>query len=97
MSLPLNPEAIWSERFAEIGDVIEADCDLLIDRWALRAKEEQEGAVHAHFAEMRNGLPALLRAIGRALAQSGDEPALRHCLIAMEHGEQRWLRRPQFR
>jgi signal transduction histidine kinase/CheY-like chemotaxis protein len=90
MSLPLNPEAIWSERFAEIGNVIESDCELIIDRWALRAQEEQAGAVHAHFAEMRNKLPALLRAIGLALAQSGEELALRRCLIAMEHGEQRW-------
>jgi signal transduction histidine kinase len=90
MNLPLNPEAIWSERFAEIGILIESDCELLVDRWALRAREEQPGAVHAHFAEMRNRLPALLRAIGRALAQSGEELALRHCLIAMEHGEQRW-------
>ncbi len=90
MSTSLNPEAIWSERFAEIGNVIESDCELLISRWTDRAKEEQPGAVHAHFQEMRDSLPALLRAIGRALAQCGDDVSARHCLIAMKHGEQRW-------
>ncbi|MEX2142651.1 MAG: hybrid sensor histidine kinase/response regulator [Pirellulales bacterium] len=90
MSMSLNPEAIWSERFAEIGNVIESDCELLVDRWAERAKEEQPNAEAAHFLEMRDMLPALLRAIGRALAQSGEEAAVRHCLIALEHGEQRW-------
>jgi hypothetical protein len=43
----------------------------LIDRWSERAKEEQPNAVHSHFEEMRNMLPELLRAIGRALSQSG--------------------------
>ena len=90
MSMSLDPEAIWSERFAEIGSVIESDCELLVARWAQRAKEEQPNAVSAHFLEMRDMLPALLRAIGQALAQSGDEVSVRHCLIALEHGEQRW-------
>jgi signal transduction histidine kinase/ActR/RegA family two-component response regulator len=90
MTLPINPEAIWSERFADIGSVIEADSDLLIERFVQRACAEQSGAAGAHFDEMRNMLPALLRAVGRALAQSGDEVAVRHCLIAMQHGEQRW-------
>jgi signal transduction histidine kinase/CheY-like chemotaxis protein len=88
--MPLDPEAIWSERFVEIGTVIESDYEQMIDRWVLRAKEEQPNAVHAHFEEMRNMLPALLRAIGRALAQSGEQVTVRHCLIAMEHGEHRW-------
>jgi two-component system CheB/CheR fusion protein len=90
MNLPLNPDAIWSERFAEIGNLIESDSDLLIERWIQRAREEQPGAVHAHLEEMRNMLPVLLRAIGSALAHSGDEVVVRHCLIALEHGEQRW-------
>jgi signal transduction histidine kinase/ActR/RegA family two-component response regulator len=90
MSMSLDPEAIWAERFAEIGNVIESDCELLIGRWAERARAEQPGAVSAHFIEMRNMLPALLRAIGRGLAQSGEQAAVRHCLVAMEHGEQRW-------
>jgi signal transduction histidine kinase/ActR/RegA family two-component response regulator len=90
MAMPLNPEAIWSERFVEIGTIIETDYEFLIDRWSERAKEEQPNAVHSHFEEMRNMLPELLRAIGRALAQSGRNLAIHHCLIALEHGEHRW-------
>lgn len=88
--MSVEPEALWSERFAVIGSILESDYNTIIDRWAERALEEQPNAPHVHFKEMRNALPAMLQAMGRALAECGTAPAMRHCLIALEHGETRW-------
>jgi signal transduction histidine kinase len=55
-----------------------------------RAREEEPTAAQAHFDALKDELPEMLRAIGRALAQSGEEVVLRHCLIALKHGEERW-------
>jgi PAS domain S-box-containing protein len=86
----LDPEIIHAQRFEEIGRIIERDADVLIDRWARRAIQEQPQAEPTHRGEMRDDLPAFLRAIGQWLASTDAYEPGPHQLIAVKHGEQRW-------
>jgi len=86
----LDPDLIHAERFEEIGRIIERDAEVLIDRWARRAIQEQPQAEPTHRGEMRDDLPAFLRAIGQWLASTEAYEPGPHQLIAVKHGEQRW-------
>ena len=88
--MSLDPELIHAERFEEIGRIIERDAEVLIDRWARRAIQEQPQAEPTHRGEMRDDLPAFLRAIGQWLASTDAYEPGPHQLIAVKHGERRW-------
>ena len=88
--MSIAPHVIWSERFEQIGTLIERNAEILAERWALRALEEQRDAVPAHHKDMRNRLPDLLRVMGRSLARSENSIPAAHTMLALEHGEQRW-------
>src|SRR4029077_17313310 len=55
-----------------------------------RALQEQPNAEAAHRSEMRNELPAFLRAMSKSLTEIDSAEVSRHRLLAVEHGEQRW-------
>jgi signal transduction histidine kinase len=88
--MSVAPHALWSERFEEIGSLIEHSADLLTERWQQRVVEERRDGLPAHHRGMRDRLPDLLRAMGRALAVSNNSVPAAHTLLAVEHGEQRW-------
>ena len=88
--LSLDPQLLRSEAFVEIGQVVEQDAGLLVERWCRRAIEEQPHAARAHHQELRDGLVLLLRELGRALAESNPDDTCKHHFKALEHGEQRW-------
>jgi len=88
--MSIAPHALWSERFEQIGQLIEARTEVLAERWAKRACEEQQDALPAHHADLRNRLPDLLRAMGRSLATAHNSVPAVHTMLALEHGEQRW-------
>ena len=81
---------IRADRFAEIGLIIQRDAGLIIERWLRRAAEAKPPATAAHRQVLMDQLPSFLAELGRALAESGDPENSRHCVPAVEHGEQRW-------
>jgi signal transduction histidine kinase/CheY-like chemotaxis protein len=73
----------------EIGEVVERDAGIIIDRWAERARTEQANALRVHHDVLRNHLQGFLIKLGHSLSTVGDqseEPRR----IAWEHGDQRW-------
>jgi signal transduction histidine kinase len=83
-------EQIRSQPHTEIGAIIFRDAPELLEVWCERAKAEQPTAARRHHEVLRNQLGDALKAIGRALRQSGS-PAPREVQdTAIEHGEQRW-------
>ena len=85
-----DSDVVRAEPHVEIGKLLERDADTLIELWCLRAAEEQPAAKRAHHDVVRNDLPALLRAMAKALRQTGLGGSRAHETVAEEHGEQRW-------
>ena len=85
-----DSDVVRAEPHVEIGKLLERDADTLIELWCLRAAEEQPAAKRAHHDVIRNQLPALLRAMAKALRQTGLSGSRAHETVAEEHGEQRW-------
>ena len=88
--MSIAPQVIWSERFVQIGRLIEQNTDELVELWSRHALVEQQDAAPAHHKDMRDRLPDLLRAMGRSLASSSNSVPAAHTMLALEHGEQRW-------
>ena len=88
--MSIAPRTLWSERFEEIGELIEKNAELLTERWQQRVAGEHRESLPAHYKEMRDRLPELLCAMGRALAVSNHSVPAPHAMLALEHGEQRW-------
>jgi signal transduction histidine kinase len=88
--MTIDPQVLRSEAHGEVGRVIEADADALIERWARRAVDEQPNAARVHHEALRDHLPDFLRTLGRELAQSTDPDDVPHWQPAEQHGEQRW-------
>lgn len=89
MSL-VDPQAIRSEPYAEIGQLIQANVTILIERWSRRAAEDQPDAKRVHHEVLLNHLVDFLHTMGRSLIESEDSYTCQHCLPASKHGEQRW-------
>ena len=88
--MTIDPQVLRREAFADIGELIQADAGIIIERWCRRAIEEQPDAKRCHHAVVRDGLPALLRDMGRGLAASQTDDDCLHCELAAAHGEHRW-------
>ncbi|HEY1603148.1 MAG TPA: HAMP domain-containing sensor histidine kinase, partial [Pirellulales bacterium] len=88
--MSIDPHVIWSERFEQIGSLIEANAEVLTGRWSEQALQEQRDASAAHYDEMHNRLPEFLREMGRALSQTDSTVPRPHAMLALAHGEQRW-------
>jgi signal transduction histidine kinase len=70
--------------------LIRRDRGMVIDRWARRAVEEQPHAQRVHHDVLLDRFGAFLLALGSSLAEAHDLDTGKHCLPALEHGEQRW-------
>ena len=68
--MSIDPQTLWSERFSTIGELLEKNADLLVERWSARSLQEQLSAERVHHEQLRDSLPKLLREIGIALASS---------------------------
>jgi signal transduction histidine kinase len=89
--LSADPQAIRAQPFVEIGLLIQRDASLLTERWCRRAQQEQPGAKRVHHAVLRDQLIYLLWSLGRGLAERNENDTSQHHLLAVEHGEQRWV------
>lgn len=78
------------EAFVDIGAIIQDAAGIIIERWCRRAIEEQPDAKRCHHAVVRDGLPGLLRDLGRSLAASQNGDDCLHREQAAAHGEHRW-------
>ncbi len=85
-----DAKVLRADRFAEIGNVIQRDCGIIIDRWSRRAVLEQSQAKRVHQDVLLDHLPTFLRELGRGLTESGDPFNSPHYPVAVLHGEQRW-------
>ena len=83
-------EGIRAENFADVGEILQRDAQLLIERWSLQAIAEQPNARRVHHEALQNDLPRFLAEMGRSLAQSDERNSRQHCKPASRHGEQRW-------
>jgi signal transduction histidine kinase/CheY-like chemotaxis protein len=86
----LDPQLLRSEQHVEVGQVIQRDAALLIERWSQRAIQEQPHAARAHQHALLDHLPHFLQTLGQSLADSLTPHATPHHAPAREHGEQRW-------
>jgi PAS domain S-box-containing protein len=86
----IDPQVLRAERYLEIGEVIQRDVTMILERWCHRALEEQPNADRVHQQALRDHLGTLLHALGRTLAESAEYDTAQHRIPAIAHGEQRW-------
>src|SRR5262245_32317247 len=87
--MTVTPELLRSENFAEVGQILQQDATLLIERWSAQAVKEQPNAQRLHQQSLRNDLPRLLAELGRSLAEASERNT-GYSRPAIKHGEQRW-------
>ncbi len=88
--MSLNPQVLRSEQHVEVGQVIQRDAGILIERWARRAVQEQPDAARTHHQALLDHLPRFLQTLGQSLIDSLRPEETPHDAPAREHGEQRW-------
>ena len=86
----VTPELIRSENFTEVGEVLQRDVRVVIEKWSVQAVAQQPHARRLHHDALQNDLPRLLEELGRSLAETEAGQMRSHCRPASEHGEQRW-------
>src|SRR5262245_3142310 len=87
--MTVTPELLRSENFAEVGQILQQDAALLVERWSAQAVKEQPNAQRLHHQSLLNELPRLLTELGRSLAEASERNS-GYCRPAIQHGEQRW-------
>jgi signal transduction histidine kinase/ActR/RegA family two-component response regulator len=90
MSTAIDPGLIRAEPHPEVGQIIQRDAEILIERWSHRAAKEQPNAQRVHHKILVDDFHEFLRALGRSLAESDDAATCQHCLHATIHGTDRW-------
>lgn len=90
MSTVSTPAAIRTRSFPEIAELLERDADTIADEWMRRTRQERPETCRTHHQELRDSIPAFLRAAALSLRTSGEGSQTAHRLLACEHGEQRW-------
>src|SRR6516164_9019135 len=88
--MSVDPQLIRSESHTEIGNLIERNVSIIVDRWSRRAVQEQPHASRTHHAALIDHLREFLSKLGRSLAASQDPDTEEHRVPATAHGEQRW-------
>src|SRR5262249_1444074 len=86
----LDPQVLRSEQHVEVGQLIQRDADVLIERWSQRAVREQPHAARIPHQAPLDHFPLFLQTLGQSLADSLDPDEAPHDAPAREHGEQRW-------
>lgn len=85
-----DPQLIRAESHIEIGEVIQRDTSILIERWGRRAVEEQPNARRVHHEALLDHFSDFLQALGQSLLETDVSETNRHCQPAKIHGEERW-------
>ena len=85
-----DPQTLHAETFAEIGDAIDRDRELIVEAWLAQVAEERPETDPAHRHLMQDHMPSFLRALAAGLRRTDSAERGPHRLSAVEHGEQRW-------
>src|SRR6266566_2869970 len=88
--MTVTPDLLRSENFAEVGQLLQQDAGLLIERWSVEAIKEQPNARRLHHQALLDDLPRFLTELGRSLAEASERNSGNHTKPAVTHGEQRW-------
>jgi signal transduction histidine kinase len=88
--MSVDPQVIRSEPHREIGDLLEQNVGILVDRWSRRAIAEQPHAKRVHHDVLLDHFHDFLKKLGQSLRESDDDQTAQHCIPALSHGEQRW-------
>src|SRR5438445_13364028 len=88
--MTVTPDLLRSENFVEVGQILQQDAGLLIERWSVQAVKEQPNARRLHHQSLLDDLPRFLAELGRCLAESAERNSGQHKKPAVDHGEQRW-------
>jgi signal transduction histidine kinase/ActR/RegA family two-component response regulator len=88
--MSIDPVRIRAERHTEVGKLVQASIDVLLEHWAYRAIEEQPNAQRVHHATLLDHLRDFLLRLGKSLAESAEAYTSQDFLPAKQHGEQRW-------
>src|SRR4051794_15936066 len=86
-----DPRAVRAQAHDEIGQTLQRDAGVIVERWARRALEEQPNAPRVHHDVLRDHLSELLNALGQSLSETDDPDTGTHCKPAHTHGLQRWV------
>ena len=87
--MSIDPQTLRSQRFEDVGQLLERDAAVLVDRWCARAVREQPTAHRVHHDILRDDLVDLVWKLGHSLSSTNGN-GVHHLRIAVEHGEQRW-------
>jgi signal transduction histidine kinase/ActR/RegA family two-component response regulator len=88
--MSVDPQVIRSERHREIGDLLQQNVGVVVDRWTRRAVTEQPNARRVHHDVLLDHLHDFLNKLAQSLRASDDDQTGQHCVPALIHGEQRW-------
>jgi len=88
--MSVDPQVIRSEQHREIGDLLDHNVGVVVERWARRAVAEQPNAKRVHHGVLLDHLNDLLKEMGQSLRESEEQQTGQHCIPALVHGEQRW-------
>ncbi len=86
MSLDLRE--IRTERFPEIGRLIERDAQWIVNDWLRQLETGDHGATPEALAEMRKHWPEFVQAVGKRLADPRAIESMSDFLMAIGRGEQ---------
>src|SRR5580704_3962630 len=88
--MSVDPRVIRSERHREIGDLLQKNVGIVVDRWSRQAVAEQPTARRVHHAVLLDHLNDLLKTLGHSLKEADHEQTAQHHIPALIHGEHRW-------
>jgi signal transduction histidine kinase/ActR/RegA family two-component response regulator len=88
--MSIDIRQLKAEPHTELGELLQRDVNILIDRWFEQAKDEISDAKHVHRDTLLDQLPRFVKAIGTALSKGGSHLKASYREPALEHGEQRW-------
>lgn len=85
-----DPQTLHAEMFAELGDAIDRDRELIVEAWLAQVAAERPETDPAYRQVMQDRMPSFLRALAMGLRRADSADRGPHRLSAVEHGEQRW-------
>jgi len=88
--LTSNAKVLRAECHTQVGEAVQQNAGLLIERWRQRAIAEQPNAARVHHEALLDHLASYLWELGRSLAEPQHSENGPHRRSANDHGKQRW-------
>ena len=85
-----SAEALARKKIVEVGKIVGAGKETILQAWSDLCTEEVDSARHARRAELRNDLPEFLDELSKELLARGEQRSDERREKATSHGNQRW-------